>query len=195
MSDIPISADSHVVEAREVFDGLADRFGDEAPRIMTTKTAVDAMVIPAKRRASGGAAAIGIAGARLRHGASVVRREGHKPAVDDFSDPELQAILKQGYPAAGLAELERAIAAGFVGGCIPCEAPTECRYRDPVYEPIWAAAAEARFPLSLHVGTNAYTPREHRTPKARRDPIDDYTGRASSTRPSRTTAPACSPAS
>jgi hypothetical protein len=30
----PISADSHVVEGPEVFTGLADRFGDAAPRIM-----------------------------------------------------------------------------------------------------------------------------------------------------------------
>lgn len=30
----PISADSHVVEGCAVFSGLADRFGDEAPRIM-----------------------------------------------------------------------------------------------------------------------------------------------------------------
>ncbi|SVC67753.1 uncharacterized protein METZ01_LOCUS320607, partial [marine metagenome] len=31
----PISADSHVVEGPEVFTGLAQRFGDDAPRIVT----------------------------------------------------------------------------------------------------------------------------------------------------------------
>ena len=30
-----ISADSHVVEGPGVFDGLAERFGDEAPRLIS----------------------------------------------------------------------------------------------------------------------------------------------------------------
>ena len=97
MGAIAISADSHVVEAPCVFDGLADRFGDEAPRIQTTPRHVDAMVIPAKRRSSVGAVVIGIAGLRLRLGASVTRRPGHKPQVDDFEDAQVQSILKQGY--------------------------------------------------------------------------------------------------
>ena len=44
----PISADSHVVEGRDVFTGRADRFGDEAPRIMDVDDQVDAIVIPAR---------------------------------------------------------------------------------------------------------------------------------------------------
>ena len=44
----PISADSHVVEGRDVFTGLAERFGDEAPRIMDVGDQVDAIVVPAR---------------------------------------------------------------------------------------------------------------------------------------------------
>ena len=44
----PISADSHVVEAEDVFIGLADRFGDDAPRVMYAGSEKDSIVIPAK---------------------------------------------------------------------------------------------------------------------------------------------------
>ena len=37
-----ISADSHVVEGPDVFTGLADRFGDAAPRVMDLEDQVDA---------------------------------------------------------------------------------------------------------------------------------------------------------
>jgi len=46
MNDLAISADSHVVEPPEVFTGLAERFGDRAPRIQTFEGAAHAMVIP-----------------------------------------------------------------------------------------------------------------------------------------------------
>ena len=32
----PISADSHALEGPEVFEGLPERFGDDAPRIVHT---------------------------------------------------------------------------------------------------------------------------------------------------------------
>lgn len=92
-----ISADSHVVEAREVFAGLAERFGDEAPRIMDTDTEVDAIVIPKRGVQGAGAARLGLAGLRLREGAQLRRRPGRKPEVDDLTDPEIVAILKKGY--------------------------------------------------------------------------------------------------
>ena len=250
MDGYAISADSHIVEAPEVFAGLAERFGDEAPRIMNVDGEVDAMIIPSRGMRGIGAGKIGIAGVRLWNDGQLRRREGHKPAVEDFSDPKLQAILKRGYaglrrgireadhrwedqeadgvkaellypslffgvfglqnlellvacfrsyndwladycsqapdrlyglaliplqdPAAGLEELERAIRLGFRGGCIPCTAPAERPYRDPAYEPIWAAAQEATFPLSLHIGTNSYLPREGRRRVGPRDPIADY---------------------
>lgn len=42
----PISADSQVVEGPEVFDGLAARFGDEAPRV--ERTDGDYIVVPGR---------------------------------------------------------------------------------------------------------------------------------------------------
>ena len=76
----PISADSHVVEAEEVFTGLVDRFGDDAPRVMYAGTEKDAIVIPAKGR-RGVRPRMGWAGMRLRAGVPIERRHGHKPGV------------------------------------------------------------------------------------------------------------------
>ena len=45
----PISADSHVVEGPEVFAGLADRFGDDAPRVVSSDGKGDHIVIPAHK--------------------------------------------------------------------------------------------------------------------------------------------------
>ncbi len=92
-----ISADSHVVEGREVFAGLAEKFGDEAPRIMDAGKEIDAIVIPRRGLHGTGAARLGLAGLRLRDGAKIVRRPGRKPEVDDLTDPAIVAILKQGY--------------------------------------------------------------------------------------------------
>lgn len=244
----PISADSHVVEADEVFTGLADRFGDDAPRIMNRGTNDDAIIIPNKGK-GGIRKRIGIAGLRLREGAEINRKPGRKPDVDDLGDAEVVKIMSQGYdglregirngakrhvdqeedgviaeflypgffglfsfqnyellaacqknyndwlhdyatsangrlfglaaipiqdPDAAVVELERVIKLGYRGGCIPCTAPPEAPYRDEVYEPIWALAEEARFPLSMHVGTNAYTPAQYRPNPALRDSVGDY---------------------
>ncbi|HIG40660.1 MAG: amidohydrolase family protein [bacterium] len=89
-----ISADSHVVEAEAVFTGLADRFGDDAPRVINAGTLEDAIVIPAKGK-KGIRKRMGWAG--LRHRENVQRRKGHKPEVDDITDPEAQALLVKGY--------------------------------------------------------------------------------------------------
>ena len=246
----PISADSHVVEAEDVFIGLAEKFGDDAPRIMYAGTNRDAIVIPSKGPA-GIRRRIGIAGLRRRDGdeTSIERRHGRKPNVDNMSSPDIVKIMAQGYdgiregirngskrhidqkedgieaeflypgffglfsfenldllvacqknyndwlhdysnagdgclyglaaipiqhPEAAKEELQRVIKLGFKGGCIPCAAPPEQRYFDEVYEPVWSIAEEAKFPLSMHVGTNAYTPREFRQNRALRDPIQDY---------------------
>ena len=80
----PISADSHVMEAEDVFVGLADRFGDEAPRVMYAGTEQDAIVIPAKG-ARGIRKRMGWAGMRLRDGVPIERRPGHKPEVDNLN--------------------------------------------------------------------------------------------------------------
>jgi len=243
-----ISADSHVMEAAEVYTGLAERFGDEAPRVMHENTERDAIVIPALGK-RGVRRRMAFAGLRLREGLEVDRRPGHKPEVDVLTDPEVVAILKKGYsglregvrdgskrgidqdidgveleflypgffgmfsfentellvacqqnyndwlydyaaaadgrlygfaaiplqdPEAGLAELERVIKMGYKGGCIPCSSPYERPYQDECYEPIWSLAEEAGFPLSMHVGTNAYRPPQTRSKADKRDSIVDY---------------------
>ena len=232
----PISADSHVVEAEDVFVGLPERFGDEAPRVVGAGTVEDAIVIPAKG-GRGIRRRMGFAGMRKRKGLMLERRPGHKPEVDDMRDAEARRILAQGYdglrpgirdgawrhedqdedgidaeflypgffglfgfentallvacqrnyndwlhdyaaasngrlfglaaipiqdPEAAVAELERVIKKGYKGGCIPCSAPPQRPYRDACYEGVWALAEEAGFPLSMHVGTNAYVPAEYR---------------------------------
>lgn len=244
----PISADSHVVEGADVFIGLAERFGDDAPRVMHAGTDQDAIIIPSKGNA-GIRRRIGIAGLRIRDGIEVQRRPGRKPEVDDLADPEVMAIMSRGYdglregirdgscryidqdadgiaaeflypgffglfsfentellvacqknyndwlmdytrhsdsrlfglaaipmqdPNAAYDELKRVIENGFLGGCIPCTAPAEAPYHDSCYEAVWTLAEEAGFPLSMHVGTNAYLPHEFRPNKATRDPIADY---------------------
>ncbi|MCY3858002.1 MAG: amidohydrolase family protein [Gammaproteobacteria bacterium] len=244
----PISADSHVVEAADVFVGLPERFGDDAPRIMYAGTDKDAIIIPSKG-AAGVRRRIGIAGLRARDGAEVERRTGYKPNVEDMSDGDIVKIMSQGYdgiregikngaerpvdqdidgiaaeflypgffglfsfenlellvacqknyndwlhdyssaaggrlfglaaipiqdPDAAVAELQRVVKMGFKGGCIPCTSPPEHPYHDDMYDPVWAAAEEARFPLAMHVGTNAYTPKEFRQNRALRDPVGDY---------------------
>jgi predicted TIM-barrel fold metal-dependent hydrolase len=236
------------MEAAEVYTGLAERFGDEAPRVMHENTERDAIVIPALGK-RGVRRRMAFAGLRLREGLEVDRRPGHKPEVDVLTDPEVVAILKKGYsglregvrdgskrgidqdidgveleflypgffgmfsfentellvacqqnyndwlydyaaaadgrlygfaaiplqdPEAGLAELERVIKMGYKGGCIPCSSPYERPYQDECYEPIWSLAEEAGFPLSMHVGTNAYRPPQTRSKADKRDSIVDY---------------------
>jgi len=110
MSDknqLPISCDSHVVEAPEVFAGLVERFGDEAPRIASVGDEADAMVIPARGGRILGAIKAGIASTRIGRAADLRRRPGHKPAPENFAGPELRELCRRGY--AGLSE-------GFVNG-------------------------------------------------------------------------------
>lgn len=241
-----ISADSHVVEAEEVFTGLVERFGDDAPRVMNAGTMDDAIVVPAKGP-KGIRKRMGWAG--LRNRGSVERRQGHKPEVDDITDPEAQALLAKGYdglrtgirdgafrhvdqeidgieaeflypgffglfsfenldllvacqqnyndwlydyasaangrlyglavipvqdPESGAIELQRVIKKGYKGGCIPCSSPADMPYHDPCYERIWSIAEEANFPLSMHVGTNSYLPRQYRQKSTNRDSVFDY---------------------
>ena len=92
----PISADSHVVESEAVFVGLIERFGDDAPRVMNAGTIDDAIVIPSKGR-RGIRKRMGWAGMRTREGVDIDRRKGHKPEVDDLTDPAALAMLEKGY--------------------------------------------------------------------------------------------------
>ena len=93
----PISADSHVVEGREVFTGLADRFGDEAPRIMDVDDQVDAIVVPARGLRGVGVARMAMAATRLARNEALDRKRGRKPDVAHMQAPELVALFNKGY--------------------------------------------------------------------------------------------------
>ena len=93
----PISADSHVVEGPEVFTGLAQRFGDDAPRIVTVGEEVDAIVIPSRGRGGVGVARMAMASTRLARNEPLVRKHGRKPEVAHLNDPEMEALFRKGY--------------------------------------------------------------------------------------------------
>lgn len=94
----PISADSHVVEGPGVFAGLEEKFGDEAPRVISTPGKGDAIVTPAGGR-SVNVGMMALAAARLDRDTPRERKAGHKPEAGMRSDPEHQAYLTGGYAA------------------------------------------------------------------------------------------------
>ena len=97
-NQLPISGDSHVVEGPEVFAGLVERFGDEAPRIANVGDEVDAMVIPARGGGRAlGAVKTGIASTRIGRAPSVERRPGHKPEPENFANPEARELCRRGF--------------------------------------------------------------------------------------------------
>lgn len=101
----PISADSHVVEGPEVFEGLAERFGDEAPRVVHGDKG-DHIVIPASKRGVVNVGIMALAATRLDREAPLERKPGHKPGTGTVEDPEIRAYLDGGYAAmrAGLTD-------------------------------------------------------------------------------------------
>jgi predicted TIM-barrel fold metal-dependent hydrolase len=114
---VAVSADSHVLEPPVVFAGLADRFGDRAPRIVRDPLHGDSMVIPAVGAARGAPVGrLALAGSRL-DAASARARTGARPrrTHEDVRDPLVQARVARGYdgvrrgvlePAARLADQE-----------------------------------------------------------------------------------------
>ena len=66
------------------------------------------------------------------------------------------ALLPMQDPESAAVELDRVIKLGFRGGCIPCTAPGGRPYHDTAYDPVWARAEEAGFPLSMHIFTGAH---------------------------------------
>ncbi len=249
-----ISADSHVVEGPDVFAGLADRFGDDAPRVVSIDGDGDHIVVPARGAQGVNVARMGLAATRLDRATPIDRKVAHKPVVSGIDDPEIQAYFTGGYaamragltdgsrrgedqdidgvameflypgyfamfnfanvellvalqknyndwlfdhcaasggrlqglavlpvqdPEAAVAELDRVLAMGYRGACIPCTSPADRPYYDAAYDPLWARAAEAGMPLSMHVGCVSYVPKEQRSAK-RRDGIAAYAGAAAS---------------
>ncbi|MBU3004637.1 amidohydrolase family protein [Paraglaciecola arctica] len=92
-----ISADSHVVEAPEVFAGLVEKFGDEAPRYVSIPGGGDSIMIPSIGDAGSNIAFMSIAGARLDRKEPLERRRGHKPKAGKLTDPEIINYIKGGY--------------------------------------------------------------------------------------------------
>jgi predicted TIM-barrel fold metal-dependent hydrolase len=52
---------------------------------------------------------------------------------------------------AAVQELHRVAKMGLRGVAIPCTAPPDKPYNHPDFEPFWAAAAEVRLPISMHI--------------------------------------------
>ncbi len=108
-----ISADSHVVEPPEVLAGLAERFGDDAPRIVDRGDQRQVLHVPATNTWGLPPARMGIAGYRLDGPLAVDRSLRAKPDPEDPADPAVVELSRGGYgvlhpgiadPAARLAD-------------------------------------------------------------------------------------------
>lgn len=95
----PISADSHVVEGPDVFAGLAARFGDDAPRVISRDDGSDHIVIPNRKGPGVNVGIMALAATRLDGDGPGDRKPGHKPGTGTIDDPEIQAYLTGGYAA------------------------------------------------------------------------------------------------
>ncbi len=95
----PISADSHALEGPEVFEGLAERFGDDAPRIVHTEGKGDFITIPNNPKRARNVAVMALAGTRLDYETPLPREHASKPGAGSIDDPEIQAYFTGGYAA------------------------------------------------------------------------------------------------
>lgn len=95
----PISADSHALEGPEVFDGLPERFGDDAPRIVHEEGRGDSIVTPNMPKRSRNVAVMALAGTRLDYETPLPREHASKPSAGSIDDPEIQAYFTGGYAA------------------------------------------------------------------------------------------------
>lgn len=95
----PISADSHAVEGPDVFAGLAERFGDEAPRVVSHDGGSDYIAIPARKGPGVNVGFMALAATRLDAAGPIERKPGHKPGTGTIDDPEIQAYVNGGYGA------------------------------------------------------------------------------------------------
>jgi predicted TIM-barrel fold metal-dependent hydrolase len=204
-----LSADSHVVEPREVWsERLERRFAGRGPRIIGQYNGRRSDFFVAEGLAPFPVAAFAVAGVdpreyrdKMGNGYPGVRPSAWDPAerikdqtVDgvmgevlypslamqlfQLEDGELRAASFRAYndwlaeycaydpkrlagialialdqPAAGAAELERAVKKGLKGAMIWGEAPAERPYGDRSYDRFWAAAQMMAVPVSLHILT------------------------------------------
>ncbi len=95
----PISADSHALEGPAVFDGLAERFGDDAPRIVSTEGQGDSIVVPSNPKRTRNVAVMALAGTRLDYETPLPRAHASKPSAGSITDPEIQAYFTGGFAA------------------------------------------------------------------------------------------------
>ena len=95
----PISADSHALEGPEVFEGLPERFGDDAPRVVQTDGKGDFITIPNNPKKSRNVAIMCLAGTRLDYETPLPREHASKPSAGSIDDPEIQAYFTGGYAA------------------------------------------------------------------------------------------------
>lgn len=95
----PISADSHAVEGPEVFEGLPERFGDDAPRVVSKEGEGDYILIPNNPKRSRNVAVMALAGTRLDYATPLPREHASKPSAGSIQDPEVQAYFTGGYKA------------------------------------------------------------------------------------------------
>lgn len=95
----PISADSHALEGPEVFEGLPERFGDDAPRIVHKEGQGDYITIPNNPQRTRNVAVMALAGTRLDYKTPLPREHATKPSAGSINDPEVQAYFTGGYAA------------------------------------------------------------------------------------------------
>lgn len=95
----PISADSHALEGPEVFDGLPERFGDDAPRVVHKDGEGDHIHTPNMPKRSRNVAVMALAGTRLDYAQPLPRAHASKPSAGSIDDPEIQAYFTGGYAA------------------------------------------------------------------------------------------------
>ena len=105
----PISADSHALEGPEVFAGLPERFGDDAPRVVHSEGKGDWITIPNQPNRSRNVAIMCLAGTRLDYEEPLPRAHASKPSAGSIDDPQIQAYFTGGYAAmrAGLKDGSR----------------------------------------------------------------------------------------
>ena len=95
----PISADSHALEGPDVFEGLPEQFGDDAPRVVSKEGAGDYISIPNNPKRSRNVAVMALAGTRLDYATPPPREHASKPGAGSIQDPEIQAYFTGGYAA------------------------------------------------------------------------------------------------